>query len=168
MMKTKTRLFLSLGMGAMLFVAGTAVMLALPASATAEKPGHAHAHAAEGPHHGSLIELGRGDYHAELVHDSSTHTMTIYLLDGAAENAVAIPAKQLSLNLLVAGKPQQYQLTAEPQPTDQEGMCSTFSSASEPMCMAIDAKGTTGRLSVPIAGKVFSGRIDAHTHVHPH
>jgi hypothetical protein len=120
------------------------------------------------PHHGSLIELGRGDYHAELVHDSATHTMTIYLLDSAAKNAVTIPAQQLSLNLLVAGKPQQYQLMAQPQPTDPEGMCSAFTSASETMCKAMDAKGTTGRLNVPIEGKVFAGRIDTHTHAHPH
>ena len=49
-----------------------------------------------------------------------------------------------------------------------KGMCSAFSSASETMCKALDAKGTTGRLNVPIGGKVFSGRIDAHTHAHPH
>ena len=167
MMKTTPHAFFSLGMGWYFFVAGAAGMLALPAAA-AEKPAHAHVHPAEGPHHGSLIELGRGACHAELVHDSSTHTITIYLLDGAAKNAVTIPAQQLSLNLLVSGKPQQYQLMAQPQPTDPEGMCSAFSSASEPMCKAMDAKGTTGRLSVPIAGKVFSGRIDAHSHPHPH
>ena len=168
MMKTKTHASLSWGIGWGVFVAGVAGMLALPVSATAEKPVHAHVHPTEGPHHGSLIELGRENYHAELVHDMATHTITIYLLDGAAENAVTIPAKQLSLNLLVAGKPQQFQLTAQPQPTDQEGMCSAFSSASETMCKALDTKGTTGRLNVAIAGKVFSGRIDAHTHPHPH
>ena len=168
MIKTKPHACLRLGMRGVFLLAGIAGMLALPASATAEKPVHAHVHPAEGPHQGSLIELGREDYHAELVHDPATHTMTIYLLDAAAKNAVTIPAKQLSLNLLVAGKPQQYQLTAQPQPTDQEGMCSAFSSASETMCKALDAKGTTGRLNVPIGGKVFSGRIDAHTHAHPH
>jgi len=167
MMKTKKYASMSWGMGWGFFVAGAAGMFALTAAA-ADKPGHAHVHSAEGPHHGTLIELGRENYHAELVHDSSTHTITIYLLDGAAENAVNISAQQLSLNLLVAGKPQQFQLTAQPQPTDQEGMCSAFSSASETMCKALDAKGTTGRLNVPIAGKVFSGRIDAHTHPHPH
>ncbi|MEI7861054.1 MAG: hypothetical protein WCJ21_00415 [Planctomycetota bacterium] len=168
MMKNKTHAFSRWGMRGVLFVAGTAVMLALPASALAEKPVPAHVHAAEGPHHGSLIELGRGDYHAELVHDSATHTITIYLLDSAAKNAVTIPAQQLSLNLLVSGKPQQYQLMAQPQPTDPEGMCSAFTSASEPMCKAMDAKGTTGRLNVPIEGKVFAGRIDTHSHPHPH
>ena len=168
MKKNKTHAFSRWGMRGVLFVAGTAVMLALPASALAEKPVPAHVHAAEGPHHGSLIELGRGDYHAELVHDSATHTITIYLLDSAAKNAVTIPAQQLSLNLLVSGKPQQYQLMAQPQPTDPEGMCSAFTSASEPMSKAMDAKGTTGRLNVPIEGKVFAGRIDTHSHQHPH
>jgi hypothetical protein len=71
-----------------------------------QKSGHVHAHPTEGPHHGALIELGREDYHAELVHDDATNTVTIYMLDGAAKDAVAIDAKQLTVNLLVGGKPQ--------------------------------------------------------------
>ena len=42
-----------------------------------------HAHPSEGPHHGSLIELGNEDYHGELVHDHATGSVTIYLLDSA-------------------------------------------------------------------------------------
>jgi hypothetical protein len=155
----------AMGLAVAWVAGGASAMAAQPKT---QKGAHAHAHPSEGPHHGSLIELGREDYHAELVHDDATNTVTIYMLDGAAKDAVPIDAKQLTLNLLVGGKPQQFQLTAQPQPTDQEGMCSAFSSASEPMCKALDAKGTTGRLNVPIAGKVFSGRIDAHTHAHPH
>ena len=33
---------------------------------------HEHDHPSEGPHHGSLIELGKEAYHAELVHDEKT------------------------------------------------------------------------------------------------
>ena len=139
-----------------------------PAAAKGAQSAHAHAHASEGPHRGTLIELGREEYHAELVHDPATHTVTVYLLDSAAKDAVSVEARQLTLNLLVAGKPKQYQLLAQPQATDPEGGCSAFSVASESICQAIDAKGTTGRLNVEIAGKIFSGRVAAHTHPQPH
>ena len=46
-----------------------------------EKPAAgAHDHPEEGPHHGHLIELGGGEYHAELTHDDATKTVAIYLL----------------------------------------------------------------------------------------
>ena len=134
----------------------------------AQKSAHAHAHPTEGPHHGSLIELGREDYHAELVHDDAANTVMIYMLDGAAKDAVPIDAKQLTLNLLVSGKPQQFQLAAQPQSTDPEGTCSAFGCTSEPMCKALDAKGTTGRLNVEVSGKRFVGKLGGHAHNHPH
>jgi len=133
-----------------------------------QKKSQAHAHPTEGPHHGALIELGREDYHAELVHDDATNTVTIYMLDGAAKDAVAIDAKQLTLNLLVGGKPQQFQLAARPQSTDPDGKCSAFGSTSEPMCKALDAKGTTGRLNVEVVGKMYVGKLGGHTHNHAH
>ena len=102
---------------------GTGSVSAVAAQPNVQKGGHAHAHPTEGPHHGALIELGREDYHAELVHDEAANTVTIYILDGAAKDAVAIEAKQLTLNLLVGGKPQQFQLAAMPQSADPEGRC---------------------------------------------
>jgi hypothetical protein len=141
---------------------------ALAASPAMQKGAHAHAHPTEGPHHGSLIELGREDYHAELVHDHAAKSITIYMLDGSAAKAVAIDAKQLTLNLVVGGKPQQFQLAAQRQATDPEGKCSAFGSTGEAMCKALDAKGTTGRLNVEVAGKVFVGKLGGHAHPHPH
>ena len=35
----------------------------------------------------TLIELGKEEYHAELVHDDASHTATIYLLNAHAERA---------------------------------------------------------------------------------
>ena len=141
---------------------------ALAAQPKPQRIAHAHVHPTEGPHHGSLIELGREDYHAELVHDDAANTVTIYMLDGAAKEAVPIEAKQITLNLLVGGKPQQFQLTAQPQSTDPEGRSSAFGSSSEPMCKALDAKGTTGRLNVEVLGKMFVGKLGGHTHHHAH
>ena len=154
-----------MGLAMTWFGGGVAAVAAEP---TVRKAAHAHAHPTEGPHHGALIELGKEDYHAELVHDDATNTVTIYILDGAAKDAVAIEPKQLTLNLLVGGKPQQFQLAAMPQSTDPEGKCSAFGCTSEPMCKAIDAKGTTGRLNVEVSGKRFVGKLGAHSHHHPH
>jgi hypothetical protein len=128
----------------------------------------AHAHPTEGPHGGTLIELGKEDYHAELVHDEAADTVTVYLLDGAAKEPVAIDAKQLSLNLIVGGKPQQFPLDAQPQSNDPAGKYSAFGSTSAVIGKALHAKGTTGRLNVTVAGKVFVGKLGAHTHPHPH
>ena len=156
---------MALGLAVAWAAGGVAAMAAQP---TAKKGGHAHAHPTEGPHHGSLIELGRENYHAELVHDPDADMVTIYVLDGAAQDAVPIDAKQLTLNLLVGGKPQQFQLVAQPQPTDPEGMSSAFGCTSKPMCAALDSKGTTGRLNVKIMGKVFVGTVGGHSHHHAH
>ncbi|MCE2751496.1 MAG: hypothetical protein LW720_06355 [Pirellula sp.] len=46
----------------------------MPPPATVE----IHAHPSEGPHHGSLVELGKEEFHAELVHDSKSVTIYIF------------------------------------------------------------------------------------------
>ena len=155
--------------GVVLGLAVTSNAATLPAVAGEPNAQHGgHAHPTEGPHGGTLVELGQEDYHAELVHDEAADTVTVYLLDGAAKKPVAINAKQLTLNLLVGGKPQQFPLTAEPLATDPTGNCSAFGSSSAAIGKALHAKGTTGRLNVPVAGKVFVGKLSAHTHPHPH
>jgi hypothetical protein len=142
---------------------GAACVSAAPAA-----NGHAHAHPTEGPHHGSLIELGKEDYHAELVHDDKADTVTIYILDGAAAKAVPIPAKQVTLNMRAAGKPQQFTLTAVRQEGDPEGSASAFAAMGKPVCQAIDAHGATGRLNVEIGGKMYVGKVGGHSHGHQH
>ena len=155
----------ALGLAVTCAAGGVSAVAAQPKT---QKSAHAHAHPSEGPHHGSLIELGREDYHAELVHDHAANMVTIYILDGAAKDAVSIDDKQLTLNLLVGGKPQQFQLAARPQSTDPEGKCSAFACTSEPMCKALDATGTTGRLNVEVVGKMFVGKFGGHSHNHGH
>ncbi len=127
-----------------------------------------HDHSSEGPHHGQLIELGKEEYHAELLHDDTTHTITIYLLDSKAKSATPIEATQLALNLIVDGKPQQYSLAAKPLPTDPTGQCSCFSTTEAAVCEALDDEKTTGRLTVDIGDKHFVGTIEHHDHGHDH
>lgn len=117
------------------------------------------AHPEDGPHNGHLIELGKEEYHAELVHDDATQKVTIYLLDGAAKKFVAVPEKELTINLVVGGKPQSYKLPAVAQSNDAPGQSSRFELANEELCKALDDEGTTGRLSITIAGKPYSGQV---------
>lgn len=125
-----------------------------------------HGHPEEGPHHGSLIELGKEEYHAELVHDDAAHKVTIYLLDGAAKKSVAIADKEISANLVVAGKPQQFKLPAAPQTEDATGSSSRFELTNKEFCEALDDKQTTGRLNLTIAGKPYAGEITHGGHDH--
>ena len=128
--------------------------------------GHDHAHPHEGPHGGHLIELGKEEYHAEVTHDEATHTVTLYILDGAAKQAVPIDAKELVINLSVEGKPRQYTLPALPQEGDAQGQSSRFQLANEELCEGLDAPKAKGRLNLTIAGKPYVGQIEAHDHAH--
>lgn len=122
------------------------------------------AHAEEGPHHGHLIELGEEEYHAELTHDEVAKTVTVYLLDGAAKSAVAIADAEITLNLVVGGKPTQFKLLAKPQEGDPEGQASCFSLADEALLEALEAPKTSGRLNITIKGKDFVGTVEHHDH----
>lgn len=139
-----------------------------PVSDSGDKEGEGHDHAADhvevGPHHGHLIELGEGEYHAELTHDDATKTVTVYLLDKGAKSPVAIPDPEIVLNLTVDGKPLQAKLTANPQAGDPEGQSSRFSITDETVLEVHDAPKTTGRLNVTIYGKTYMGTVKPHAH----
>ncbi|XZE35786.1 hypothetical protein SH501x_001328 [Pirellulaceae bacterium SH501] len=127
-----------------------------------------HSHPSEGPHHGSLIELGKEEFHAELVHDDKS--VTIYILDGSAKEAVLIDSKELVINLLHEGKPEQFRLTANPDTNDPPGKSSRFTSADEELAGHIDDDSSSPKLSVTINGKAYRGVIqhDHAGHDHKH
>ena len=60
---------------------------------------HYHHHAEKGPHNGALVAIGEEDAHLEFVLDADSGTLKAYVLDGDADEAVAI--KQASLQLAV-------------------------------------------------------------------
>src|SRR5262245_60040509 len=60
---------------------------------------HHHHHAEKGPHDGALVAIGAEDAHLEFVLDADSGTLKAYVLDGDADEAVAI--KQASLQLAV-------------------------------------------------------------------
>ncbi|NBW86722.1 MAG: hypothetical protein EBR23_07825 [Planctomycetia bacterium] len=135
-------------------------------AAPAADRGHAHAHPGEGPHRGTIIELGKEDYHAELVHDEKTDTVTIHVLDASATKAMPIPAKQLTLNVRAGGKPRQFLIKPVPQVGEPADSSSVFAVTDKELCRALDAPGATGRLNVEIGGKVYVGKLGCHTHAH--
>ncbi len=124
-----------------------------------EGDAHQHDHPTEGPHHGQLIELGKEEYHAEWTHDDATKIVAIYILDHDAKDAVPIDAQEVTINLMVGGKPSQFTLPAIPLEGDPPGKSSRFQSADDKLCEVLDAERANGRLNLEIAGKAFSGRI---------
>ena len=82
-----------------------------------------HAHPTEGPHHGMLVELGKEEYHAEVLfpEHNETSAVTVYILDSSAKKTVPIDAESITLNMSHDGKPEQFQLPAKPEAGDPEG-----------------------------------------------
>lgn len=129
---------------------------------------HGHDHPSEGPHHGSLIELGKEAYHAELVHDEKTGSVTIYILDGTAKKSVPIKAESVLINVKHAGKGEQFTLAASPDSSDPAGQSSRFSTQKKTLGELLDEEGTTARLVLEIDGKSYNGEVHAHDHDHDH
>ena len=129
--------------------------------------GHAHAHPTEGPHGGTLIELGNEEYHAELVHEEAGEGVTVYVLDGAAAKQVPIAATEITINVTHDGVPRQFALAASADDGDPAGKSSRFVSEDEDLGGHLDEEGGTARLVLTIAGKSYRGKID-HDHDHDH
>ncbi len=142
-----------------------------PAPIQWDEDGHDHAvhiHPTEGPHHGELIELGSGRYHAELVHDEKSHTVRIYILDIKARGSVPVAEQNLTINLVVHGKPVQFKLSAVPLDVDPAGHSSHFERTDQNLCDALHHAQTIGRFNVTIEGKTFVGQIENHAHADKH
>ncbi|TWU39858.1 hypothetical protein Q31b_31730 [Novipirellula aureliae] len=122
-----------------------------------------HVHPTEGPHHGSLIELGNEEYHAELVHDEDS--VTIYILNGPATEAVPIDAKEVTINLLHDGTPEQFKLAASADAADPSGKSSRFSLSDAELVGHIDDESAAPKLMVTINGTPYRGEL-AHDHDH--
>ena len=126
---------------------------------------HSHNHPSQGPHGGHLIELGRDDYHAELVHEDVNGRVSIYLLDAQASKPVAVSSTELLVNLLVDGAPKQLRLAASPLDGEAVGRCSRFQSTDEGLAELLGRTAEiSGRLNVTIDGRQFVGTIDHQPH----
>ena len=121
-----------------------------------------HAHPDEGPHHGHLIELGQEEFHAELLHDDKSEKVTIYVLDSSATKEVKISDTEMSLNAVVGGQPKQFKLLAV---DSGDGGASQFEIVDKELLEALEhGESTNARLSLSIAGKPYTGKIEHHAH----
>ncbi len=125
-----------------------------------------HDHPSEGPHHGHLIELGNEEYHAELVHDETAGTVTIYLLDATAKERVAIEATELMVNLKHDGKGEQFKIAASPDKEDPSGKSSRFVSDDVELAEDLDREDADAVLVVTISGKSYRGAMTHDHHDH--
>jgi hypothetical protein len=133
-----------------------------------EGDGHDHSageHSDAGPHGGHLIELGSDEaFHAELLHDDTTHRVTVYILDGKAKDSVPISRTDLVLNIVAGGNPKQFKLAAFSQANEPGDKASCFQAENEELCAELDATDCKGRLAVNINGKQYLGEIEHHDH----
>ncbi|WP_010586171.1 hypothetical protein [Schlesneria paludicola] len=125
-------------------------------------------HAQVGPHKGTLIELGEEEYHAEFVLDEKTHTVSIYLLDGAAKNYVPIPAREITVTLKHDGKTEAFKLKAKAQKTDPPGLSSMYTRKDEELVHDLHRKGSDPRLMLKIDDKPYLAKIQLSHQGHDH
>ena len=142
-----------------------------PATEQAGHEGHdhghegEHAHPTEGPHGGHLIELGDEQYHAELLHDEASHTVSVHILDAAGKMPVAIRQETVTLQVFQDGKFVDYAL--KPAGETGEAGVSEFAIVSQPLTVALlHAESVRGRLRVTIDGNEYTGVVEHAAHDH--
>ena len=135
-----------------------------PAPAAHKEDGHDdHDHAAAGPHGGHLLVLGNDQYHAELLHDEPTHTVTVHLLKVAGNEPAATDQETLTLQLFEDGKFVDYELAAVRSGGAAEA--SEFKIVDEKLCdQLLHGEEVKGRLKVTIAGQPLVGTIEHDAH----
>ena len=124
--------------------------------------GHDHgAHDHTPKHGGHLIEIGRNhEYHAELVDDHKTESITVYMMDSHMES-LTVNQASISLVLTADAKTETFELLGS-----QPGGSSQFASSDAKMMEMIEGEEVKGKLRVTIDGKPFSGTFDHHGHGH--
>ena len=124
-----------------------------------------HEHPTEGPNGGHLIELGNEEYHAELLHDENTHTVTIHLLDGAGKQPVAVPLPEVTVQLHQDGQFVKYALKAVQGQGGAADTASQFETVDAALCDALCHEDKLrGRLQLTIQGKPYTGAIEHSSH----
>jgi|GEM_PF-374971 len=124
-----------------------------------------HEHGAAGPHGGAIVELGDEEYHAEVVVDAKTNTLTVYLFGKDAKTPSPIAATEI---IVVTEDNEKHALKA----VAVEGKAAEFSLQDEAKVGAITKAGYLhGSLQLEVDGKPYRGDIDAHfdgaTHEEP-
>jgi hypothetical protein len=104
-------------------------LLILPVFSGCSKSGHDHAghggHVHKAPHGGTLVELGDHAYNLELVRDAAEGKLTVYVLDGHAEEFIRIATPSFELIATAGGEKKPLTLRAVANPTTGETVGNT-------------------------------------------
>ena len=145
-----------------------------PPPATVE-PGHEghdhaeHGHATEGLHHGVLVELGNEEYHAEVVHDDATGTVTVYLLDSSAKKSATTTATEATINVKHGDTAEQFKLPAQPEDGNPAGQTSRFTLINKELVEHLDEAASAAKLNITVGGTPYFGVIPVGDHAgHDH
>lgn len=126
-----------------------------------------HAHPSEGPHHGALVELGNGEFHAEIVHTGDT--VTVYILDSSVSRPVPIDAQDVTINVVHENQPEQFKLPASPEASDAAGKSSRFALQDPELVQHLDSSASAPRLMITINGTPYRAEVHHdHDHAHEH
>ena len=153
----------SFALGVLVLISGIGNVYAQQPAGTADAAKHMHP--THGPHSGELLEIGKEEFHAELVVDESKKQMTIYLLEKDAKTSLAIEAPYLAVNLILAGKPVQIRLKSMPQDADPKALSSRFAAASAELIDALHSPKADLKLALRIRNKAYVTKI-VHKHDH--
>ena len=124
--------------------------------------GHDHSAHDHSPRHGGhLIEVGRNhEFHAEIVDDHKTESVTVYMMDSHME-PLTVNQASISLVLTAGDNTQTFELTAS-----QPGGSDEFSSNDAKLMEMFEGEDVKGKLRVTIDGKPYTGSFDHHGHSH--
>ncbi len=118
--------------------------------------GHNHGHAHSPKMGGQLVELGDHLYNAELLSDRTAGKLTLWLLDGHAENYVRVTNETFTVAFTVGDKEESVVLRAAANPSTGErvGETAQFEGQAELLKTAGPLKGRLPEAT--IRGKTFT------------
>lgn len=137
-------------------------------AAASEEGSHVHAdgteHAAHdghaaGPHGGTVVDWGGGEYHVEFTVDHDKQEATVYILGSDEKSPVLVDAK--SIDLSISDPVMQVTLAAAPQEGDPAGETSRFVGTHEKFSVVKEYSGTIVGV---IDGTPFSGDFEEEAH----
>lgn len=129
----------------------------------AEKTPDAHAHPEHGPNGGHLIELGKHEYHAEVVMDAKTRAISIYMFGHDLDEKLPIPAEEIVLELEDGEEEIMLTLVPDPLEGETEG-ASRFTVKGDEVPESLDdIEKLHGHFHVDIKDKEYVGEL-AHEH----
>ena len=159
-----TRMMAAIGLACLFATVGCSSKSDYQDYSDAEKGKNEHHHAEHGSHGGHLIELGKHEYHAEICLDPKTRKISIYISGHDPQEAMAIGAESILLELEEGDEETALTLMAVSQDGDEEGKASLFEIAGEEVPEQFnDLEELSGHFHVDIAGKEYVGDV-AHDH----